>query len=88
LRYRFGLGTAQFLVCGRCGVYVAAVLEAESRTVATVNVNSLDEPMAGAATPVSYGEESAQERIDRRLRMWTPGKIRERSRDQEDTDAP
>ena len=25
-RYRFGLGTAEFLVCGRCGVYIAAVM--------------------------------------------------------------
>jgi hypothetical protein len=25
-RYRWGLATADFLVCGRCGVYVAAVL--------------------------------------------------------------
>lgn len=25
-RYRFGLGTADYFLCGRCGVYVAAVL--------------------------------------------------------------
>src|SRR2546422_3499160 len=27
LRYRFGLETADFLVCTRCGIYVAAVME-------------------------------------------------------------
>ena len=42
LRYRFGLETADFLVCGRCGIYVAAVMNEGSSSYATVNVNILD----------------------------------------------
>src|SRR5438552_5931344 len=32
LRYRFGLRTADFLVCGRCGIYVAAVMKDRKST--------------------------------------------------------
>ena len=41
-RYRFGLRTADFLVCRQCGVYVAAVLTAEGRAYATININALE----------------------------------------------
>ena len=30
--YRFGSGTADFLICRRCGVYIGAVCETESAT--------------------------------------------------------
>src|SRR5881296_3177894 len=58
IRYRFGLCTADFIICGRCGVYVAAVTE---ERYATVNANTLEEPLTRAAVPVSYeGEDEAQ----------------------------
>ena len=39
--YQFGLRTSEFLVCARCGTYVAAVMKEDGRTLATVNVNNL-----------------------------------------------
>src|SRR5216117_1913606 len=42
LRYRFGLETADFLVCTRCGIYVAAVVSEGASSYATVNVDTLD----------------------------------------------
>src|SRR5262245_56597280 len=41
-RYRFGTGSADFLLCARCGVYVAAVMEENDRRFGIVNLNSLD----------------------------------------------
>ena len=77
LRYRFGLGTADFLVCARCGIYVAAVMNDGSGCYATVNVNTLDavDPFTQPAAPVTYEGESAAERAARRRARWTPAVI-------------
>ncbi len=73
-RYRFGLRTADFLVCRNCGVYVGAVLEMGERALATVNVNVLDERDAFTqpAAAASYEGENADQRIARRVAGWTP----------------
>src|SRR3546814_8578254 len=42
-RYRFGLGTADYFLCGRCGVYVAAVLAAGDGLYGIAIVNALDD---------------------------------------------
>jgi len=71
--YRFGLRTADFLVCRRCGVYVAAILTTSTGRFATINVNALDKrPVVPEAVSVSYDGESATERERRRERHWTP----------------
>jgi len=72
-RYRFGLRTADFIVCRTCGVYIAAVLTTARGRFATVNVNALDQRLdVPEATPVSYDGESAEHRQHRRERSWTP----------------
>lgn len=74
-RYQFGQRTAEFLVCHRCGVYVAAVMAApDGRLVSTINVNALAERarFAREAHPVDYEGESAAERRARRAAGWTP----------------
>ena len=72
-QYRFGSRSADFLVCGICGVYVAAVMKTSRGQFATVNVNTLAaaEPRAAAAA-VSYDEESSEEKRSRREQRWTP----------------
>jgi hypothetical protein len=72
-RYRFGLRTAEFMICKTCGVYVAAVLIAPCGRFATVNINALSELLdVQAATSISYEGESLEQRQDRRERQWTP----------------
>lgn len=74
-RYRFGLGTADYIVCGRCGVYLgAAMTEDEGGGYAIVNSRALDNSsaFAGPAQPVVYDGESVEERIARRRARWTP----------------
>jgi hypothetical protein len=76
-RYRFGLRTADYLVCGFCGVYVGAVIEAADGLRATLNVNLLDiGPSLPAEPPlVSYDGEGVSERVERRSRSWTPARL-------------
>ncbi len=78
-RYRFGLGTAEFLVCRNCGVYVAAVMTEAGSAYAIVNVNALATPEVFAATtvPVSYDRESETERRARRRSRWSPARVSE-----------
>lgn len=76
-RYRFGLGTAQFLVCRTCGVYIGAVIAEAGSAYAIVNINVLETPAAFAdtAVPVSYDRESTAERRARRRARWTPATV-------------
>jgi len=73
-RYRFGLGTADFLLCERCGVYLGAQIETAAGAFGTLNVRALTPLPAGLpqAAPADYGAESADERARRRAQRWTP----------------
>ena len=75
-RYRFGTGATDFLFCGRCGVYVGAIAEVEGVLLATLNLNTFDEPrLELAAARVSYAGESAEAKAERRRRNWTPARL-------------
>ncbi len=76
-RYRFGLGTADYLVCARCGVYLAAVMEEGDRAWAVLNVNAFEERavFTGTATPMNYDREDESQRRARRRKLWTPARI-------------
>jgi hypothetical protein len=71
---RFGLKTADFVICRRCGAYVAAVIETASGRRATFNVHLLLDapPDLPHAEPADYDGETAEERIRRREMRWTP----------------
>jgi hypothetical protein len=70
-RYRFGLKTADFLVCRRCGVYIGALLEDRWFTV---NVNTFKDrpPLDAAVVPHDFDAEDVPTRIARRKARWTP----------------
>lgn len=74
IRYRFGHKTADFLLCPRCGTYVATQMDGPHGPVGVLNVVGLaiaelkDEP----ATLASLEGESVDERNARRLSRWTP----------------
>lgn len=76
LRYRFASRAADYLLCGRCGVYLGALAEIDGRLLATLNLNVFDDPRTDLpATPVSYDRESAMEKAERRRRKWTPATV-------------
>ncbi len=72
-RYRFGGRTADFLICRRCGVYIGAQMQADSRAWGVLNVRALRLPPTTLprAEAMSYDGESAVERQGRRERRWT-----------------
>ena len=76
-RYRFGLATADFLICRRCGVYVGALLEDGDSAWATLNANAFADAaaFAGSETRVNYDSETAEQRLERRRRNWTPAEL-------------
>ena len=78
VRYRFALATADFFICGRCGVYVGCVLD---DAFASINTRVLDDAARLTQTPRPYdwSGENADERRDRRRVRWTPATVEERS---------
>ncbi len=72
--YRFGTGTADFLICRRCGVYIGAFCETEGGARAVINTNALDDRarFAGEPTPYDHEGEGLSERLARRAANWTP----------------
>lgn len=76
--YRFGSATADYLVCRRCGVYVAAICETSAGTRAVVNVNCLTDRAAFTAVPVvsEYDGEAIDARLARRAEKWMPAVVR------------
>lgn len=76
LCYRFGSKVADYLICGRCGVYVGALAEIDGRAYVTLNLNAFDDPQADLeAAPVSYDGEGAAAKADRRRSRWTPVRL-------------
>ena len=78
-RYRFGvLRLADMLVCRECGVYVAAVMESSGKAFGILNLRAAAGTplLAQTPAPVDYDGESADQRRDRRQRLWTPTTLR------------
>jgi hypothetical protein len=77
VRYRFGLRTADFLLCRNCGVYIAAVISDCTEERATLNVAGMmiEGLWDRAADPIRLDHEDAEARRKRRHRNWTPTKV-------------
>ena len=71
-RYRFGLGITDYLLCGKCGTYVGAIMEDEGRSIGIVNVNMLDiRDTFDPAPPLHvYDGENPEKRRARRRKFW------------------
>lgn len=76
-RYRFGLATADFYLCGRCGVYVAAVMADGGRDYAVAVINAFEKPevFTRPLAPSDYSAEDEAGRRQRRRERWTPTEI-------------
>ncbi len=76
--YRFGSRSADYFVCHRCGIYVAAVCETPAGLRAVVNVNCLADCAAFTAVPAAsdYDGEAIEARLSRRAVNWMPAVIR------------
>ncbi len=72
--YRFGFCITDFLVCARCGVYMAGVMEIDGALYASINANVLAARTQLRMSPqsVDYEGETVTERRARRRKHWTP----------------
>jgi hypothetical protein len=79
-RYRFSTGTADFLLCKTCGVYVGAVCETAQGTRAVTNINSLADRASfpPASSFPDHEVEPVEARIARRAANWTPAVLHDR----------
>ncbi len=73
-RYRFGLKTADFLVCSACGVYIGAVMQDGDHRWMTVNANTFRQPPRSdfSVSPMDFQAEDVPARRLRRKARWTP----------------
>lgn len=71
-KYRFGTGTADFVVCTRCGVPPLVTCEIEGRLRAVVNVNTFEglDPANIPRAPATFEGEDVENRLARRARGW------------------
>jgi hypothetical protein len=76
--YRFATRTCDFLICRRCGVFIAAVSAMTSGTRAVVNVNCLNDRGRFTSVPVvhDFDGETVETRLSRRAANWMPVLIR------------
>ena len=72
--YRFGTGTAQFVICRNCGVYIGAIGETEFGTRAVINTTCLDDRVLFTLepAPTDHDGETTDDRLARRAAKWTP----------------
>ena len=77
IRYRFGLGLADFLICARCGVYIGAVRHDDDGMRGVLNVNVLDRASEFGVTAqaMDFDAEDSVGRSDRHRARWTPAVI-------------
>ena len=73
-RYRFGTRTCDFLICRRCGVFIAAVAEMTEGVRAVLNVNCLNDRgrFTSAPTMHEFQGETIDNRLSRRMANWMP----------------
>jgi len=71
-KYRFGTGTADFYVCGRCGAVPFVASTIDGHLYAVVNVNTFEgiNPSSLARTAMDFEGEGRGERLERRKRNW------------------
>jgi hypothetical protein len=73
-RYRFSTGTAEFLLCRECGVYVGAQMPSDGARFGILNTLTLNPVPADLRGPeaMNYDGETAESRRARRAARWTP----------------
>jgi len=71
-------GTCDFLICRRCGVFIAAVSETAADARAVVNVNCLSDRERFTSVPAvhDFEGETIETRSSRRAANWMPAIIR------------
>jgi hypothetical protein len=77
--YRFGQRRSDFLICAACGCYVGAAAQIDGGWYAILNVRGVDLPGFDGrhAEPMTYDDETPDERAARRKTRWSPADLTE-----------
>jgi len=70
-RYRFGTRTCDFLICRRCGVFIAAVAKMAEGVRAVVDVNCLNDRVRFTSAPTMHEFQGETIRVDCRVALRT-----------------
>ena len=75
--YRFGTGTAEFVICRNCGVYIGAIGDSGAGLGAVINTTCLDDRalFTREPAPTDHDGETTEDRLARRAANWTPAII-------------
>ena len=73
-RYRFGAETADFHICGNCGVAPIVTSDIDGAAYAVVNVNCFDDVNRSelVESASDFDGETTDDRLARRQRNWSP----------------
>jgi hypothetical protein len=73
-RYRFATGTAEFLLCRDCGVYLGAQISSNGARFGILNTLTLNPVPGDLPSPkaMDYDGETVESRRVRRAARWTP----------------
>jgi hypothetical protein len=76
-RYTFASGSADFLICQGCGIYVATVISDGDGELGVLNIAGTDIEVLThrAADLMHYEDETAEQKRARRRARWTPVQI-------------
>jgi hypothetical protein len=71
-KYAFGTRTAEFHVCGRCGIVPVVTSRIDGHLYALVSVNALEgvDPALLRRSPANFDGEGTNDRLARRKRNW------------------
>lgn len=74
IRYQFATNTGEFLMCGRCGIYVGAQIEEGGRYYAIANLRTIGgrDALGRKGEAIDYSREDSTARRARRVSRWTP----------------
>jgi hypothetical protein len=73
IRYRQGSGSAEMLLCGRCGVLMGALYGDAGHRFGVVNARVLESTTLGSAETVSPKTLTADAKVERWRRLWFSG---------------
>jgi hypothetical protein len=75
--YRFGSGTADFVICRNCGVYIGAIGDSGAGMRAVINTTCLNDRalFTREPAPADHDGESTDSRFARRAASWTPATV-------------
>jgi hypothetical protein len=73
--YRFGERTTDYLICTRCGIFIATLICEGPRSWSALNLNTTEYAALPAGEDSAWQDQTAAERVIFRQTRWTPTRI-------------